>query len=378
MPKTRRARKRNQSQTTDPSATEKDPPSDNEELPLAATDGEQIRTLQQQVKSLASTTEQLAKSFAAFTQRQAASGSGHPALQPAILAPGPPGAKDTLVQAIIGEDNDVLVDKDNDDSAKELGNGNKKTSDGKNKSHSSKTIPQAPTLHDPPLASQTGIHVPLDSGVPAHLKDKIWNHKYIDFKQLLPTFRRDPHYTVSLTDNLTPTLTIANRPPAQDSKRDLTIDQWTSAFLVFHFIYIQQHPDHSSHLVSYLHLIRDLAARKARWFRYDEQFRHHREGSPDTPWNTPHLQLYVDALTTPSPDQARASQPSLPTRRGNAPQAKSRDVPSGYCFRFHTPDDMCFKSACHYKHTCYRCGDAHKAFQCKGKSTPAVANPSRR
>ncbi|KAI8479447.1 hypothetical protein Bbelb_428170 [Branchiostoma belcheri] len=326
MPKTRRARKRNQSQTTDPSATEKDPPSDNEELPPAATDGEQIRTLQQQVKSLASTTEQLAKSFAAFTQRQAASGSGHPALQPAILAPGPPGAKDTLVQAIIGEDNDVLVDKDNDDSAKELGNGNKKTSDG--------------------------IHVPLDSGVPAHLKDKIWNHKYIDFKQLLPTFRRDPHYTVSLTDNLTPTLTIANRPPAQDSKRDLTIDQWTSAFLVFHFIYIQQHPDHSSHLVSYLHLIRDLAARKARWFRYDEQFRHHH--------------------------QARASQPSLPTRRGNAPQAKSRDVPSGYCFRFHTPDDMCFKSACHYKHTCYRCGDAHKAFQCKGKSTPAVANPSRR
>eukprot|EP00058_Branchiostoma_floridae_P022016 XP_002607506.1 hypothetical protein BRAFLDRAFT_69937 [Branchiostoma floridae] len=76
------------------------------------------------------------------------------------------------------------------------------------------------------------------------------------------------------------------------------------------FIYIQQHPQHRPHLVLYLHLIRDLASHRAQWAKYDEQFRHHRETSPDTPWNTSHLQLYVDALQIRPRPPIPASRPA--------------------------------------------------------------------
>eukprot|EP00058_Branchiostoma_floridae_P002270 XP_002587758.1 hypothetical protein BRAFLDRAFT_94662 [Branchiostoma floridae] len=61
------------------------------------------------------------------------------------------------------------------------------------------------------------------------------------------------HFTVSLTDSLTPTLTIANRPSSQESRR-LTIEQWSSAFLIFQFIYIQQHPPNTAHTSSRIYI----------------------------------------------------------------------------------------------------------------------------
>eukprot|EP00058_Branchiostoma_floridae_P022002 XP_002607492.1 hypothetical protein BRAFLDRAFT_119254 [Branchiostoma floridae] len=87
-----------------------------------------------------------------------------------------------------------------------------------------------------------------------------------------------------------------------------------------HFIYIQQHPQHRPHLVLYLHLIRDLASRRAQWAKYDEQFRYHRETSPDTPWNTSHLQLYVDALQIRPRPPIPASRPAGAERTPKHPE----------------------------------------------------------
>ncbi|XP_035682069.1 uncharacterized protein LOC118419662 [Branchiostoma floridae] len=375
MPPTRRSKRNRKPKNANPDdPTEKEPPvdpnKDPKDPPPNVSEREQLKQLQQQVSALTSVTERLAKHIESSGSH---SEQPDPSLPPAVLDPRH--SKDTLVDRIIGEENDLFVVKttDNINRSKDK---DKITSETTNK-----TIPPAPTTTTSHL--QTGIHVPLDSGVPTHIKDKIWSNKYVDFKQLLPNLCTDPLYTVSLTDSLTPTLTIANRPSPQESRR-LTIDQWTSAFLVFQFIYMQQHPQHGPHLVSYLHLIRDLASRRAQCGKYDEQFRHHRETSPDTPWNTPHLQLYVDALTgIPPPDQAAAPQTSAPTRRADThqtrPQTRPKDVPHGYCFRFHRPDDQCFKALCPYNHTCYICNSGkHKAYQCTQKTAANATNSRRR
>ncbi|CAH1242452.1 Hypp6719 [Branchiostoma lanceolatum] len=127
-----------------------------------------------------------------------------------------------------------------------------------------------------------------------------WPYQKFDMQsstdQLLPNQNIDPQYTVALSNaGATPILTLASRPSPH--KQPLTLDQWTNAFLVFHYIYVQRHLSASSALVSYQHLIRAMAARGANWLRYDESFRMYRQSSITTPWNSPNLQLYINALT---------------------------------------------------------------------------------
>ncbi|XP_078679485.1 uncharacterized protein LOC144915115 [Branchiostoma floridae x Branchiostoma belcheri] len=68
------------------------------------------------------------------------------------------------------------------------------------------------------------IHLPLDSGVSAPMKEKIWADKWVDFRQLLPNQNVAPQYTVSLSDvDASPTLTLASRPT--QTKSPLSLDQ---------------------------------------------------------------------------------------------------------------------------------------------------------
>ncbi|XP_035664944.1 mucin-5AC-like [Branchiostoma floridae] len=220
------------------------------------------------------------------------------------------------------------------------------------------------------LAASTttpSIHLPLDSGVSAPLKEKIWADKYLDLRQLLPNQNITPQYTVSLTDvDAAPILTLANRQV--QNKTPLTLDQWTDAFLVYHYIYIQRHPAATSALVSYQHLIRTMASRGANWLRYDEAFRSYRQSSTHTPWNSPHLQLYIDAFTTPfqvaRPQPAsQAVRPSASASRQSA-AARPRDIPRSYCFPFHRQNGKCLRADCPFIHTCPYCRSAHKAYIC--------------
>ncbi|KAI8513903.1 hypothetical protein Bbelb_082270 [Branchiostoma belcheri] len=341
MPNTRLSRKRKRQNTPkdpeDPPRDPKNPPKDPKKSRKDSKDPTDntgdIKTLQQQVQALTSVTEQLAKSLATLAPQppgsSSTSGLQNPALPPANLDSQQTQPTNSLANAILGRNVNVIdIDsiESNVDKVNGTDKGNVSVPKTTEKDARSEIIPL--TLALPNSNTQSGIHVPLDN----------------------------------------------------DNKRDLSIDQWTSAFLVFQFIYIQRHPDQSPHLVSYLHIIRDLASRRARWLWYDEQFRHHKERSPDTPWNAPHLQLYVDALTVPSPvNPVTASQTSsTSTRRGGAPQNGLREIPNGYCFRFHRPDDQCFKAACHYDHSCYICNGAHKATQCDKKNAQTVANPRKR
>ncbi|XP_078597054.1 uncharacterized protein LOC144873513 [Branchiostoma floridae x Branchiostoma japonicum] len=204
-----------------------------------------------------------------------------------------------------------------------------------------------------------GITLPLDTAISQQLKDKIWQNKFVAMKQLLPNYQNSPQYTVSLSDpSSMPTLTLTDRPK---DKVPLSLEQWTCAFLTYHHVYIQKHPTCSAQLVSYHHLIRTLAAKGANWRLYDENFRQHKQCFPDSPWDRPLMQLYVDAIA----GTARVT----PTHQ----QGPSRpDIPQGYCFRFHRPNDQCFRANCPFKHTCYKCHAAHKASQCKRQFPPSA------
>jgi len=255
--------------------------------------------LKQQVGALTTATQSIQRSLAALlptsssapqppapvatsqvvTPTITSSSAAHPSLSPALLDVVTGNPVDPLVSSVLGKDT---------------------SNDSIHNVQGTVTTTLAPSL-TPSLTTVTssplspGLHVPLDTGVPGPVKEKIWHNKYIPLKALLPSLHSAPQYTVSLSDSLDaiPTLTLANR---SDAKQPLSLDQWTSAFLVFHYIYIQCHPTHSSSLLSYQHLIRTLASRKANWLRYDELFRQYREKCPATPWDTPHMQLYVDAL----------------------------------------------------------------------------------
>ncbi|XP_066305027.1 mucin-2-like [Branchiostoma lanceolatum] len=228
-----------------------------------------------------------------------------------------------------------------------------------------------PLVHGPPnnpnivTASDT-LHLPLDSGVSMSTKEKIWTDQYIDLRQLLPNQTIDSQYTVALTNaGAAPILTLASRP--SQHKQPLTLDQWTNAFLVFHYIYVQRHLAASSALVSYQHLIRAMAARGANWLRYDELFRTYRQSSITTPWNSPHLQLYIDALTTPLQTPIQTPQPQSTTnfRPTGSRRSTTSRIPMGYCFQFHKQNGKCLEAACPYTHTCPHCrSGGHKAYLC--------------
>ncbi|KAI8519255.1 hypothetical protein Bbelb_025120 [Branchiostoma belcheri] len=96
----------------------------------------------------------------------------------------------------------------------------------------------SPTTSPP---STSPYHIPLETGIPATVKKNL-TEQFVDFNLLLPNVRSD------VSDNLSFTFTIANRPP--DPKHNLSLDQWTKAFLVYHFICAQRQPAHTCQLVS--------------------------------------------------------------------------------------------------------------------------------
>ncbi|XP_078681422.1 uncharacterized protein LOC144916239 isoform X2 [Branchiostoma floridae x Branchiostoma belcheri] len=230
-----------------------------------------------------------------------------------------------------------------------------------------------PNPTDPPTpaanTSRLGAHVPLDNGVSAALKDKIWRDVFIDLKQLLPSASTDTRalYTVALSDtDGPPTLTLANRTVS--SKQPLSLDRWLDAFAIFHYIYLQRHPSSSSQLISYQSLVRSLAAKGADWQTYDTQFRQYRQAFPAAPWDTPQMQLYVNALTGSKPSTV-----PLTSRRTQS-QSTPKQVPKGYCFRHHNSNTQCLQVKCQFDHSCYKCSKPHKAFLCDQKSAPSTSH----
>lgn len=110
----------------------------------------------------------------------------------------------------------------------------------------------------------------LDSRVSDRLKAKIWANEYIDFGSPHNT-PEETKYRLSVEqDNDNPSLCFEHVKP---KRKNLTIDQWLTAFNVFVDVYTAMAPNFISFLMKKCEVVRDIAAKQGNWRYYDEQFR---------------------------------------------------------------------------------------------------------
>ena len=203
---------------------------------------------------------------------------------------------------------------------------------------------------------------PLSLNVPQKLKDKIWAHKFVNLDQLLS--KQEGSNKLKLEwDSQQGYLVCA---PADKPSTFLPIEKWTSAFLIFMYIYLEkfgQHiPQKALDLLQYLETIRFAAIQYggSGWLRYDEHVRR-TWSSPSVPFSKMHGDFWLRFITT---GRANTFRPP------SSPQGRScNDFNKGKCFR----------PTCIYAHVCNRCGAAdHGSFanKCTRKPKPGSNQPN--
>ena len=261
--------------------------------------------------------------------------------------------------------------------------------------HSSMPVNAAQPLtnvHD--LQPLTSVCDELGLGVPKQIQDKIWNGEYVDFGTLLRPVRggyanNSPQDCVLLIGSSeSPTLQI--RPPAQHT-RITSVEQWTSAFLVFASIYLTRHPNQARQLLKYADTVRSAAFRRAGygWRDYDIQFRLRQARMPSRSWASIDAELWLTLVGGPTqnffrPLPLRATQQRAPGTGRFPSQHDQRAAVNGICFDFNR--GHCFRVACRFAHKCSAClSVGHPASTCRGspqragstRANSSAANPGK-
>ena len=85
------------------------------------------------------------------------------------------------------------------------------------------------------------------------------------------------------------------RPHNSNNVRITSIEQWTSAFLVFSSIYLMRHADRARQLLKYADTIRSAAFRRVGfgWRDYDVQFRLRQARMPARSWASIDAELWL-------------------------------------------------------------------------------------
>ena len=109
--------------------------------------------------------------------------------------------------------------------------------------------------------------------VPSQLKQKIWEHKYINIALLLKGNAELAEIFSGGVLHVSDGKVEAR--PKQTKEKVNSIEQWTEAFLIFMSIYLSRYPGKTQELLKYISVIRDAAVKfpNYAWRHYDEQFR---------------------------------------------------------------------------------------------------------
>ncbi|XP_041480533.1 uncharacterized protein LOC121428024, partial [Lytechinus variegatus] len=163
--------------------------------------------------------------------------------------------------------------------------------------------PQAPRLSAVLGAPEPFISAcdPLGVEVAISLKEKIWASEYIDLGVLLKhNNARDEFGALSVGDT---TLSLCQSgsglglqlQPQSKAKKIMSVEQWTSVFLVFASIYAEKHIERSRELMKYMDLIRHAARAFAGygWRDYDTQFRSKQARLPGRSWASVDAELWL-------------------------------------------------------------------------------------
>ncbi|XP_078502436.1 uncharacterized protein LOC144756516 [Lissotriton helveticus] len=135
-----------------------------------------------------------------------------------------------------------------------------------------------------------GLAMPLGSHLSEKLKEGIWKHEFVDVFKLL-------HREVQAKEGSKEEEWELTRRP----RVPVTMENWTSAFLIFASVYCQRYLDRAIALFKYMDIIRKAQMQFGgfAWLSYDEEFRARVSANPEKSWGEVDQELWVQwmALT---------------------------------------------------------------------------------
>jgi len=222
--------------------------------------------------------------------------------------------------------------------------------------------------------SSNSSEMELAYHVPDPVRAKITSDQYVDFKTLMPG-SADPHMTLKV-DGAPGDQTI-RLASASTAKAITSIDQWTTAYTNFQFVYIQAKPDAAPKLLKYQETVRELNRRfgfnAAR--QYDEEFRKLKARVPSMCFSTIHSELWLKTATPNAPPNTSNFRPSYAPRPQSSPRPNTYS--SGTCNSFNAAGTRCSQRQCKYQHACSACSGPHPRYKCPSTtSTDGAPEPS--
>ncbi|XP_056016766.1 uncharacterized protein LOC130053477 [Ostrea edulis] len=206
----------------------------------------------------------------------------------------------------------------------------------------------------------------IGSHVPLKFKQKIWEGFFIDLSVLLKSATEleqfESHGDLQLVNGK---LCVVKR----QLNSFLTIEKWTSAFMIYMSI-VLQHSQTAQEMLKYMRNIRLAANRSPNWHKYDEQFRLRKASNPAMSWGEIHSEfwlMYINQsnVTTQQSAQAKfkpqASTNSFNTTSvGHASQNQIK-----FCNSYNSGKSCNFFPRCRYSHSCSQCRGKHPRVNCR-------------
>ena len=147
-----------------------------------------------------------------------------------------------------------------------------------------------------------GIGEDLGSIVPVALKERVWRGEYIELGQLIKANSQLIKANSAPSDNgLMLTVDSASgglqlRPQSR-SPGIRSIEQWTTAMLVYVSIYTERHTMRARELLKYMSIVRTAAECGYNWSEYDIQFRLRHAKQPEMSWAGVDTELWLLVAT---------------------------------------------------------------------------------
>ncbi|CAG2205846.1 unnamed protein product [Mytilus edulis] len=144
-------------------------------------------------------------------------------------------------------------------------------------------------------SQESSVHDTVGEHVSFKIKEKIWEGKFIELHSLLRTQKEMEEVDEGDLKLKRGKICIEKR----SSGVYLSINEWTSAFMIFMSVYIENYCTRQQELLKYMRDIRLAATRSENWATYDEQFRLKVEKNPNLSWGNIHDDfLFVESSQT--------------------------------------------------------------------------------
>lgn len=231
---------------------------------------------------------------------------------------------------------------------------------------------QGPQLCDPhqlrSVCDSLGLHL---SSV---TKGKIHKGEFVDLGSLLtPPGTAPPSFSFSLIQE-GQQIVLGQQLPKPPTI--MSIEQWTSAFIIFMSVYLEVHNDRAIEMLQYMDIVRSAAQQYGGmgWRTYDIQFRLKQSMQPSKSWSAIDSELWLRVLLAPA---SRNFRPSAGSFAGLQQQSRSEPPssrPTGICWAFNGTGG-CKRTNCAFQHRCSTCRKfGHAATKCNVRDA-SVARP---